>query len=131
MPNKAKKFIQPKIVGVLLDGDINIPRQIARAFAPLKPFVALLAFEVEPRHLKKLVPCMQLMDIHGLMLTGRHRKEALKFLKRLHPSTKKTKSVDVVVRDKKGFIGISVEVGEFYQTCAKFLTPPSREANSL
>lgn len=122
-----KNFEAPVIIGALCARDTKLPPPLKKAFAKLKPRFALLALGVEKRHLKNLIECMKLMDVRGLILLGRLKRDVVPYLTRLDAESRKIGSVDIIIRENRRFKGISVKretgaVGNYCQTCVKVLT---------
>lgn len=95
----------PQIIGALCNKESEIPIQLIRKFSKFKPKIAFLPFEVEKRHLKNTVTCMQLMDIRGLVVFGELKKEITRHLSSHTPAAGRADEVDVVIRKRKQFVG--------------------------
>lgn len=112
-------FDPPTIIGALCEREEEIPAGLLRRFTKLKPRFALLPFRVERRYLKNLVACMQLMDIQGLAIFGRHQQEIVQHLPRLSPAARKARKVDIVLRKGRRFWGhhLLTELEEGHRYC--------------
>lgn len=98
-------FAPPTIIGALCEREREIPAQLFRRFARLKPRIAFLPFQVERRHLKNVVACMRLMDVRGLAVFGRHQREIVRHLPSISPAARRAGRVDVVLRKGRRFQG--------------------------
>lgn len=114
-----KKFEPPRIVGFISEDTIEVPRSLSRIISKLTHPTQVLPFKVEARHLKNVLLCMELMDIAAIVVEGRHAKRIYRHLKRLDPSAKAGKRVDMILRDKKGLIGFDLEAPSFLKAKAK------------
>jgi len=102
-------FDTPMIFGALCDRGPAVPRGMEKMIRVKIPEAILLPFHVEERHLKNVVRCMQLMDVMGLIVMGRHRRQMTRHLRSLDASAKIVKMVDVIIRKGRGFRGYSAE----------------------
>lgn len=102
------KFEPPVIIGALCEDEKDIPQGIFKSFAKLEPRVAFLPFQVERRHLRNTIACMRLMDIAGLVVCGRHRKDILRHLDHIEEAARRAGTVDAVVRRGRRFVGVNV-----------------------
>lgn len=107
MPTKKIEIACPAIVGVLGDEGAEVPRPLELALKEEDESYALLPFGVERRHLKNTVACMQLMDIRGLVIAGRHQRSIAAHLPRLDELASLARAVDVVTRRGRRFTGHS------------------------
>lgn len=106
------KFDPPVIIGALCTDLEEVPLKLSRAFSKLRPRVAFLPFKVMPRHLKNVVACMRLMDIHGLVVLGEHRRAIVRHLRHLDSHARSCGCVDLIVRGENGFIGTCLSCKE-------------------
>jgi len=115
----------PKIIGVLCDRRIpkGLLRRLNRILAKQHSSFVCLPFRVEPKYLKNVIACMQLIDIHGLIITGDHTKRIGRFMTHIDKSAKKTGLVNVIVKRKKRFVGLLIEQSpQFYAEIVRLLT---------
>lgn len=136
MTGQKINFEPPLVVGALCERESQIPLALKKVFARFGPGWVLLPFEVEKKHLKNTITCMKLMDIHGLIIFGLHKRNVCRHLPRFNGAAKKSGSVDIVKRQGKGFLGLKVDfcakrnskagVGVFCQTCVEILTPKKK-----
>jgi len=101
-------FETPTIIGALCEKEGEIPRGVKSGMKKLGKGVAFLPFVVERRHLRNTVACMKLMDIHSLLVCGRHRREMARHLSSLDSNARSSGEVDCVVRRGKRFVGLSI-----------------------
>jgi len=100
-------FDTPLIFGALCDRGPAVPRGMEKRIRKKIPEAILLPFHVEERHLKNVVRCMQLMDVKGLIVLGRHQKSMTRHLTSLDASARSGKMVDVIIRKGRVFRGYS------------------------
>lgn len=129
MAKETVKFETPVIIGGLCTNLAQVPRALTKAFVRKKPKYAFLPFQVEKRYLKNTVACMKLMDVMGLVVLGSHSRLVARHLPKLDAAAKRSGRVDLIIRDRKKFVGKDISstlkkpsVGLFCQTCVEILT---------
>ncbi len=119
------EFEPPKLLGILCDRSVPASFQ-KRIDLILKrralPFVCL-PFKVEAKYLKNVIACMRLMDIEGLIVLGKHERTMKKHVGHLSPEAKRARTVNVIVKKNKVFIGHYVQrTPSFLPDIVKLLT---------
>jgi len=105
---KKMQFDQPVIIGALSGSDDEPPKGIAIRLARHPESIAYLPFQVESRHLKNTVVCMQLMDIAGLTIADDHQKRIARCIPKLEKTAIASGTVDTVTRRGNNFVGHNV-----------------------
>jgi hypothetical protein len=95
----------PALFGVLSEDRPFVSSILRSRFRRAVPKALLLPFQVEKRHLRNVLSCMQLMDICGLSITGEHRRSILRFVSEVDPLARACRSVDTIVRRGNRFCG--------------------------
>lgn len=85
------------------------PKIFNAVFKKLNLAHRYLPFQVEKEHLKNLILCMKLVDVHGLNVTIPYKESVLPFLDSLDVSAKQSGAVNTIVRRKNKFIGYNTD----------------------
>lgn len=102
---RGKRFDTPMIIGALCESEDEISPAIKHLLAKHPGRIAYLPFEVEGRHLKNTVACMQLMDIMGLTIAGSHQKKIVRHIPNMDRIAKAAGAIDTVARKGRSFMG--------------------------
>jgi len=102
-----RKFNADTIFGTLSDKHPVMNRWTEKELKTILPKAVLLPFQVDKKHLKNVLTCMQLMDVMGLLVEGKHKKNIVKHLPMLDEIAKHAKTVDTIIRTKQSFKGIN------------------------
>lgn len=103
----SKKFKHPVIIGALCEREKDVPKELERVLKKCGKKIAFIKFVTKPRHLKNMLACMRLMDVHSLYIAGSLRLKIARNLRHFLPNDLKLKAADVIVRMNGKFCGIN------------------------
>lgn len=97
----------PLLIGIL--GNQRAPEPFVKKLEQLlqkkKKECRVLPLAVERRYLKNTLACMKLVDIHALVIQGKHRQQIVRYLERCDRFVRHYKRVDVIFRRGKNLSG--------------------------
>ncbi len=119
--DQIKNVDDRKIIGVLSDKKVpvGISESLALHLEQKDRSYVCLPFVVEAEHLKNIVMCLKLMDIEGLVITGKHSKDIIKYLE-TDMSAKEAGMVNIVKRNGSKLIGSYLVEDNFIKNATEF-----------